>query len=135
MATLDQDTAIKAAAALEAAPVQEPIDTVSVGLARIEREVTPAVPPDSSTLPIDVRKFSPQLPPVNVLPRTFHDEAGYNLTRWVLMGLFAAIMTVMLFSAFLPPSYHGEAARAAAAKIIMDCVSADVSACPPAKLE
>jgi len=129
MATPDEEAAAKAA--LQPSTTDPP---------HIEREVTPLFqtesppPPGPPGPPDDERKFAPRLPPVNV-PRTFHDEAGYNLTRWVLMGLFVAIMAVMLLAAFLPPSYHSEAARATASKLLTDCLTADAAACPPAKLE
>lgn len=150
MATSYEETADKAPAAKpaaqavenEQAPIAQHVEAArsgssipsSTAAVPNEREVIPCVSTDSPAPPSDERKFTPLLPPVDV-PRTFHDEAGYNLTRWVLIGLFVAIMTVLLLSAFLPPSYHDETARATASKLLIDCLTADAAACPSAKLE
>ena len=84
------------------------------------------------------RTVEPRSPKVyNTPPATFLEFSGYQLTAWVLGGLFGTIMVLLAIMVFVPHSRHDAVTISEASKLILECVKVEVAKdiCPSAKLE
>lgn len=84
------------------------------------------------------RTVEPKPPKVsNTPPATFLEFSGYQLTAWVLGGLFGTIIILLMIIIFAPHSQHNAITTSEASKLILECVKSDSAKeiCLPARLE